>query len=223
MTKKTTLNKLIGNTWLENLPLKAKTELLEVAKIKTYQANQLVHSKNSEAYGLYAVISGEVRISATTSSGEEIVFTRITAGQWFGEVALLDGGVRTHDGFTTVESELAILPKESVLIICKKYPEIYSALVSLLCDHCRQAFSAIDDFLLFTPEQRIAKLLLKRFKLSNQKRVNISQYELGALIGISRQSTNKILKSWETKGFIKRYYRSLEVIKAYQLNEIIEC
>ena len=216
------LKKLIKSPWLENLPSKAREELLDIAKIKTYKANQRVHSKNSAADGLYGVISGEVRISAMTLSGEEIVFTRIMPGQWFGEIGLLDGGVRTHDGYTTVESEIAVLPKKSIDLICKNNPEIYKALVSLLCEHCRQAFTAIDDFLLLTPVQRIAKFLLNQSNVSNQKRLAISQKELGANIGMSRQSTNKILKSWETKGLIKRHYRGLEIVEPNLLKQIVE-
>jgi predicted transcriptional regulator of viral defense system len=48
----------------------------------------------------------------------------------------------------------------------------------------------------------------------------ISQQELGALIGISRQSTNKILKSWENKGWIKRVYRGIEVVENNSLRSL---
>lgn len=209
------MSTFLNDTWLQDLPPHIHNDLQKSIKTKTYPAHQMVQIKNSPADGLYGVISGEVRISATTSSGEEIVFTRITKGQWFGEIALLDGGVKTHDGYTTEESELAIIPKYDILSLCEKYPEIHRALVMLLCQHCRQAFKAIDDFLLFTPEQRMAKLLLTRFDYRNH--ININQKELGALTGISRQSTNKILKLWENKGWIKRGYKQLSIDQPQEL------
>ena len=121
---KNKLAALSNNTWIKGLPSETLSELLKEVRFKSYKANQCLHRKGELAFGLYGVISGEIRISATTSSGEEIVFTRINAGKWFGEIAILDEGVRTHDAFTTLQSEIAIIPKESITKICKKHPDV---------------------------------------------------------------------------------------------------
>jgi CRP-like cAMP-binding protein len=217
---KNKLAALSNNTWMTGLPSEALSELLKEVRFKSYKANQCLHRKGELAFCLYGVISGEIRISATTSSGEEIVFTRINAGKWFGEIAILDEGVRTHDAFTTLQSEIAIIPKESITKICGKHPEAYMALVSLLCEHCRQAFAAVDDFLLFSPQQRLAKNVITQLDIIESKRLMINQQELGALIGISRQSTNKILKSWEIKGWVQRIYKGIEVLQYSSLKAL---
>ncbi len=215
------LEKLKENAWLASLPPKVQHQLLAVARIRDFQSGQRVHSKNEPADGLYGVLEGEVRISAATFSGDEIVFTRIDPGSWFGEISILDGGLRTHDAHTTVKSQLVLLPQSHLMQICQQNYEVYTALVQLLCAHCRQAFSAIDDFLLFTPEQRMAKQIVNRLSPASN-RIHITQRELGALVGISRQSTNKILRSWESKGWIKRNYRGLELIDAGQLRGLAQ-
>lgn len=207
-----TVKNLNENHWLLSLPPVARQEMLKVAKLRQYSAAQRIHGKSDSALGLYGVIEGGIRISSNTLSGEEIVFTRIEEGQWFGELALLDGGDRTHDAHVTVDSTIAILPQAPLLRVCREYPEVYQALVKLLCDHCRQAYSAIDDFLLFTPAQRLAKQIVAKLQLQSSNHLLINQQELGALIGISRQSTNKILKTWEKNGWIKRAYRGLDII-----------
>lgn len=218
--RKNKLKGLISNTWMSALPPEALDELLRAVRFKNYKANQCLQNKGELAGVLFGVLSGEVRISATTSLGEEIVFTRINPGKWFGEIAILDGGVRTHDAFTSLQSEIAILPKESITKICEKHPKAYRALVLLLCEHCRQAFAAVDDFLLFSPEQRLGKHIIAQLDTLKSTRVMISQQELGALIGISRQSTNKILKSWENKGWIKRVYRGVEIVEYKSLRSL---
>ncbi len=204
--------------WLDTLSTDARTALLYKAKTKTFSPGQMVHHKNSPADGLYGVISGEVSIRSNTLSGEEIVFTRIIAGQWYGEIGLLDGGNKTHDGIATTASQLAIVAKPDILSLCQQYPCVHQALVLLLCQHCRQAFQAIDDFLLCTPQQRLAKWVLSHVDPAG--RLNIKQKELGALIGISRQSTNKILKSWQQLGGIHIGYGELRVLDADTLADI---
>ena len=201
-----TAEALQSNEWLAALPEAARSELIEVAKIRRMAAHQRVHGKEEPADGLYGLLSGEVRVSASTFAGDQIVVTRLLPGQWFGEIAILDGGARTHDAHTVVESEIALLPKQAVLNTCQRHAEVYRALVLLLCAHCRMAFRAIDEFLVYSPEQRMARRLLERMAISGNKEIQISQEELGALVGISRQSTNKILKRWESHAWIERTY-----------------
>jgi CRP/FNR family cyclic AMP-dependent transcriptional regulator len=215
------IDNLNNNPWLISLPANAQVELIKMARFKHYVKDQLVHRKGSQADGLYCVISGEVRISATTLKGDIIVFTRVQTSSWFGEIALLDGGNRTHDGHASMDTIIAILPKQAVMQACQKYPDVYQALVTLLCMHSRQAFDAINDFLLFTPAQRMAKIILERLKASENKELKIKQEELGAMVGISRQSANKILKAWEIQGWIKRNYGGLSITHMHKLYEIL--
>ena len=222
MTSKQSTETLASDPWLCKLPVAAQAQLLKKASIRKYRAGQRIHGKSEPADGLYGVLSGEVRFSAATYSGEEIAFTRLTPGQWFGEVALLDGGTRTHDAHAITKTELAILPKSTLLRLTREIPEVYQALVLLLCNHCRQAFNALDDFLTLTPEQRLAKRLLSLASPDGSSTITLSQEELGALVGVSRQSTNKILKTWEARGWIQRGYRSLDITAAKALAKFVE-
>ncbi|HIG67838.1 MAG TPA: Crp/Fnr family transcriptional regulator [Porticoccaceae bacterium] len=202
---------LADNEWLAALPEAARLELVKAAKIRRFGADVCVQRKGETADGLYGLLKGEVRVFANTFAGDEIVFTHILPGQWFGEIAILDGGLRTHDAHTTMPSELVILPRQVILELCERHLEVYQALVSLLCTHCRLAFGAVDEFLVCSPEQRMAKRLLQRTTFGTSGKITISQKELGALAGISRQSTNKILKRWESQVWIKRVYGGIEI------------
>ena len=102
---------LKSNEWLAALPEAARSELIEVAKIRRLAAQQRVHSKGEPADGLYGLLSGEVRVSASTYAGDHIVVTRLLPGQWFGEIAILDGGARTHDAMAEVR--IAVLTLRS--------------------------------------------------------------------------------------------------------------
>ncbi len=211
---------LSKNPWLAALPARARAELISVAKIRRFAEHERVHSKGGEPDGLYGLLSGEVRVSASSYAGDEIVFTRLRPGQWFGEIGILDGGEKTHDAHAVAMSELAILPRKAILDVCLRNPEVHRALVALLCEHCRLAFTAIDAFLLYSPEQRMAQRLLERVPADGSGTVAISQSELGALVGVSRQSTNKILKRWESRVWIRRVYRGVEICDSAALQKL---
>jgi len=203
---------LEDNNWLNSLPIKIKAQLLSAAKIKKMPAQQRVHSKGDQADGLYCLLAGELKISVNTAQGAEFVFTRIQPGNWFGEIAILDGGGRTHDGVTVVDSVIAIIPQRIIRTLCDQNIELYKALVALLCNHCRFAFNAIDEMLKSTNEQRLAKLVVASVAAHSSAVIHISQEELGAQVGISRQSINKILKNWQHNGWINRIYGGIEVV-----------
>jgi len=202
---------LNNNAWLNTLPDNVKSELIKAAKIKSFLSNQRICSKADEPEGLYCVVTGEVRVGETTINGNEFVFTRVEAGQWFGEIAILDNGPRTHDCIAVTETKIAIIPTVIIQNLCKTNFEIYHALVQMLCTHCRLAFQAIGDLVLSSNEQRLANILVNKVSVSGRFIVRVTQEELGSQIGISRQSTNKILKAWERKSWIKRVYKGLEV------------
>ena len=207
-----TVSLLNNNAWLNTLPGPVKAELIGAAKIRHFSVNQRVHSKGDKGDGLYCVLNGELRVSATTFYGNEFVFTRILPGSWFGEIGILDDGPRTHDAYSVDDCEIAIIPAATIRALCERNKPVYQALVVMLCTHCRRAFDAIDQLLIYSNEQRLANLIISRIAENHHPMVKFSQQELGAQIGISRQSINKILKDWQARGWIIRVYRGLEVI-----------
>ena len=58
----------------------------------------MLHQKNDLADGFYCVLTGRIRVSNFTVEGKELVLTWIQPGNWFGEISLIDGLPRTHDG-----------------------------------------------------------------------------------------------------------------------------
>ncbi|MEM7360418.1 MAG: Crp/Fnr family transcriptional regulator [Pseudomonadota bacterium] len=216
-------HKLIDNNWLNSLPESARKELIGSSRVKQFESGQVVLHKGDPPGSLFGVISGRVRVCAATFSGEELVFTSVLPGEWFGEISLLDGEPRTHDSYAVEDSELAVIPNHAISKLIKTEPAVYTALVRLLCSHCRQAFAAIDDFLLFTPAQRLAKTLLGLANnAESNSLVKLSQAELGGLIGVSRQTANKILSDWETRGLIKRRYGAIEIRSGEALSTLLD-
>ena len=78
------------------------------------------------------------------------------------------------------------------------------------------AFSLIDDFLICSPKERLAKRLINLSDLSDGG-VKASQEELSQLVAISRQSASKFLKEWEDQGIIERRYGLIRVLNRQRL------
>src|ERR1700674_4555654 len=67
------------------------------ATTRVFHRGATIFAKGDKGNGLFAVLRGLVKISASSPDGREAVFNLIHAGEVFGEIALLDGRQRTAD------------------------------------------------------------------------------------------------------------------------------
>ncbi|HTQ47323.1 MAG TPA: DUF1003 domain-containing protein [Polyangiaceae bacterium] len=72
---------------------------------------------------LYVVRTGEVEIFFHSDTGDRILLETATAGGFFGEISLLDGGPRTASAVVTKDAELLVIDREDLEAFLKRRPE----------------------------------------------------------------------------------------------------
>lgn len=123
----------------------SSTQLELVASIceeKTYQTGDIIFGENTTGDELYVIANGEVAIQvdpalvgADSSAGPQSIAT-LRRGQSFGEVALVDQGVRSaaarcikHD------TRLLVIPRDKLMLLCDTYPQLgYRLMRNLAAD-----------------------------------------------------------------------------------------
>jgi CRP/FNR family cyclic AMP-dependent transcriptional regulator len=122
------------------------TQLELVANIcqeATYQKDDLIFKENSSSKELYVIMQGEVDIVVDPSlvgTIEEGVENRVIAtmrrGQSFGEVALVDEGLRSASACASQkDTRLLIIPRDKLIMLCDTYPQLgYRLMHNLAAD-----------------------------------------------------------------------------------------
>lgn len=87
---------LASGRWFAGLPSSLQHALCGNARLVTLEAGELLFQRGDDNDGLYGMVDGVVRFAAVNQAGRESVVGLAESPQWFGEVALLDGGQRTH-------------------------------------------------------------------------------------------------------------------------------
>jgi CRP-like cAMP-binding protein len=170
------------------------------------QRGTTIFRKGDAGTELIAVVSGTVRISAPAADGREAVLNMIPAGEIFGEIALLDGRPRTADATATSDCEVMVIDRREFLALLRDEPEFAFKLIEILCARLRRTSEQVEDLMFLDLPARLAKVILR---LADDvrgpwpRRVAVTQRELSQLIGMSRESTNKQLRSWAQAGWIK--------------------
>jgi CRP/FNR family transcriptional regulator, cyclic AMP receptor protein len=183
------------------------TRISALAVRRPYLEGAIVFSQGDPGDALYGVVTGRIRISASTREGKEMFLNIMEPGDTFGEIALLDGNPRTAAATATEPCELMIISRAQFLSLLQREPTLAIHLLQLLCERIRWTSGQAEDSALLAVPTRLARRLLSLAKLHGQKspkgvQLVISQEEMGRFLGISRQAVNQYLQEWRAKGWV---------------------
>jgi CRP/FNR family transcriptional regulator, cyclic AMP receptor protein len=174
------------------------------AASKRIKRGTTIFSKGDQGTCLYAVCSGQVKITVPSGEGKDAVFNLIGPGQIFGEIALLDGGQRTADAVAAKDSELLVIDRRDFIPLVHREPDIALKLIEILCRRLRNTSEQVEDVIFLDLPARLAKALLRLAGTdARNHKVLITQSELGQIIGVSREATNRQLRDWEKSKWVK--------------------
>ena len=194
--------------------------LIGYAHVARVAKGGVIFSTGHPGSGLLAVVSGAVKISVLSADGKEVVHNIIHPGEVFGEIALLDGRPRTANATAIAESEILALDRRDFIPFLKLNPDVGLTLLSVLCERMRRFSDQVEDVLFLDVAGRLAKTVLRLSTpdSAGRRRVRATQKEIGQMIGLSRESTNKQLQVWvrnkwitiEKGGLIVKHAEALE-------------
>ena len=183
--------------------------LLHFARVERYRAGDEIFSKGSPGQSMMAVLRGTVKMTSVSYDGREIVFRIMYPDDYFGDIALIDGGERSADAVAMADCELLVLNRRDFMPILEKRADICLILLKVLCYRLRQTTEQVEDVLFRHIESRIAKQLLQLSESASlhshpglSADLHIPQRELGHIAGCSRESVNKTLHIWQKAGLI---------------------
>ena len=184
-----------------------------------------IFAKGDPGTALIAVLWGSVKISVSTSGGHEAVLNIINAGQAFGEIALLDGQPRTADAVAMTDCELMVIDRRDFIPVLRREPDVALKLIETLCARIRRTSEQVEDVMYLSLPARLAKTLLELTggaeASATQRNVRITQRELGNIIGMSRESTNKQLRAWQERKWVRLERGGIALVNAGALRKLI--
>jgi len=156
---------------------------------------------------LYVVCAGAVRISVPSEEGKDAILNLIIPGEIFGEIAFLDGKQRTADAIMIESGELMVIERRDFLPLLREHPDLGLRLIEILCERLRRTSEQVEDIVFLDMQARLAKALLHLYRHSAaatpQSKIEITQREISQMVGVSRESANKQLRSWQRRKYLR--------------------
>ncbi|MCY1284904.1 global nitrogen regulator NtcA [compost metagenome] len=213
---------LLGNSLFCNLPEDVLDALVDMARIRQLKDRACLHAKGHMPDGMYAVLQGCIRATSCLPNGKEVLLSLIEPGSWLGESSLFDGLPRAYDAYAQGDCTLLQLPKDGLDRLLEERPELYRFFVQLLCQRVRLSLLLLEANALLPLEGRLAGrlLLLAEQGCATRTTLRVSQEDLSQMLGTSRQSINKVLKTWEQIGLISRHYGRITLSNREALRQL---
>lgn len=160
---------------------------------------------------MFAIVAGMVRICATSDEGKEIVLGILSEGDLFGEISLLDGQQRAADAVAMTDCSVLVLKRQDFLDQLSADPNFALGLMRSLARRLRATDSQVEDAAFLSLSGRIAKRLLHLARdyggqtpAGTRIQLKLSQQELANLVGVSRESVNRVIVGWGEEGLLGR-------------------
>ena len=201
---------------LEQHPLFGRLEPDELERLVTYMRvaryprRTVLFRKGDPGVNMMVVVRGRVKVCTHSEDGKELVLNLFSPGEVFGEIALLDGADRTADAVTLDPCELLVLERRDFLPFLRSHPDACMRLLAVLCQKLRQTSELLEEALFLEGPSRLAKRLVHLAEafgrpVADGVRIDLqlSQQQLGNMVGMSRESMNKHLRQWREEDLIR--------------------
>jgi len=181
-------------------------ERLEGIAIKrVYPRNTILISKGDVSDQLFVVLRGKLKVTIPDESGKEITLSLLGPGDYFGEIALIDGEARTATIVTIEATEVLTLARADFQRILKSSPELMFDLLTVLARKVRFATEKLESLAFDDVYGRLVKVMMQLAKPQENHWVveqRLTHQDIADMIGSSREMVSRILKALETGGYI---------------------
>ena len=116
----------------------AATELRDLLRVRALPAGTLLFKRGDRGDAMYLIEGGAVRIYIIDEDGDEVTLAELEQGDFFGEMALVDGQPRAAFAAVAADSRLAELRREDFLAFVHRNPEVALAMVSAISERLRR-------------------------------------------------------------------------------------
>ena len=184
--------------------------------LRRHPKNTVVINEGDDSRSFYVIIEGQVKVFLTDENGKEVILNTQGAGEYFGEVALLDEGLRSASVITTQPGQFAVLNQQAFTECISDNPQISLKIMQGLTQRLRALSDNVRSLALMDVYGRVARLLLEEAVDQDDVKViqnKLTQNDIAARIGASPKMVGRIMQDLKKGGYIHKDDKHLVIAK----------
>jgi CRP/FNR family transcriptional regulator, cyclic AMP receptor protein len=192
----------------------AADELLRCAKQHKYPKNSIIVTEGDSHSNFYIVVSGSLKVFVDGDAGRQVVLSWLEPGDYFGELALIDGAPRSASVMTLAPTVLQIISQQDFQEFLKANPGASLSLMKAMARRIRTLTSSVRDLALLDVYGRVANLLQQRASAEKgHPALKLTHQEIADMVGASREMVSRIMRELAVGGYIEQTTGSILLLK----------
>ncbi|MGI8424157.1 MAG: Crp/Fnr family transcriptional regulator [Chloroflexota bacterium] len=199
-------------------------ELTQLARRQRFGRDEAVFFQGDEGDSFYVILTGQVKVSVSSPEGQEAILVMLDAGESFGELALLDEQPRSATIEATRPTEVLVMRRDEFHRIIHQHPDVALSLLRVMTKRLRDTDQLVQDAAFLDVAERLAKKLLalvdshgRRSERGIELDIHLTQQDLAAMIGATRESVNKQLGAFRDRGILSVDRQRITIMKVEAL------
>ncbi len=197
---------------------------------KSFRKSEIILMEDDDSsQSLFIIAKGEVKVVLTAEDGREAILATLKEGDFFGEMALLDGEPRSATVRAVEDSRLLTIRREEFLATLKKQPDLALTLLGEMSRRLRKSNRQISSLALMKVYGRVAATLLQlmeergmRSKTKDGKSIIVvkdrpTQQSIAEMSGTTRETVSRVLNYFQKKGYIVLDGKDLLILQEDEL------
>jgi CRP-like cAMP-binding protein len=180
-------------------------------RIRRFRRGEVLFHEGDPGDALFIVASGAVKVVVPSEEGEEAILATLKRGDFLGELALLDGAPRSASAIALEATDALTLPRDQFRALADAEPAIRSALLEAMARELRRLTKHVAELHFLDLTGRLAARLVRLAEEHGERLPDgsvrldapLTQSDLAAMIGATRQSVNKLLGEFEEEGLLR--------------------
>ena len=227
-----------SGAWFAGLSLGLRQAILARARVQRVRRGATLLRRGSAATDWVGVAGGALGLSTRGRDGKPFTLDLLGPGDWYGDVALIDGSAVDLDIVAQAHSTVLMVDRNALQQLVQQQPELRAALLMLDCRRLRHMFRRLEEVQTLALSQRVALQLQRlvrqfgqpmvvdtpgqasRHGEAQQIELTLTQGDLASLLCASRQRINGTLRQLQGLGILGASHGRIEVLQPQRLTDV---
>jgi CRP/FNR family transcriptional regulator len=183
--------------------------LVNKLAVKKFKKHETILYEEDTSEFMYIILIGKVKVVRMTEDGKEIILAVHQAGEFFGEMSLIDGKTIPASVIATEDSLVAIISKKDFYSVLLVQNKVMISLLKIFCSRLRKCWDTI-QLLNFNNAAQRAKMLFLMLSDEYGKKspdgitlnIKLTHQDIAEMTGLTRETITRVIDKWQKNGEI---------------------
>lgn len=189
----------------------SQLEFLESsARMRCFSKGSSIYLPNEDADGTFLLAEGRIRICSTTPDGKHCILGFVEPGEIFGELSLVDNGLREERAEAVTKSTVILIPSRDIRQLMEQSAHLTLSVTKLIGFRRKRIERRLRSLLFRNNRDRLTHLLVELADQYGNATTNgielgirLSHQDMASIIGATRETVTTLLGEMQAEGLVK--------------------